>query len=288
MLKYSSMIDLLRDEYGYSKPEGDNELLDFVSMHTADFIHNNGISTVVLVDTSARNARHPIQKGLEELYPDEKVDFFFLNPNGFVDPAALDEMSSMSYDLREDFDKAGLDIDRDKNIDAIIEGIGLEKTHALGVLQAYDHGKIQDGIPVGKRLNIEFMRETVDRLKKVRDVNESGNVLIFDQCMHQGLTLRLCKKILEEAFPSRQFYTGVVDYAPASTSFKPDFVVLQPEYYEPVGCRYFGTYSGASILGEVETDKKRLRDPSIEAAYIRRKILSICQGTNFSDLISES
>lgn len=279
------MIDLLRDEYGYSQPEGDNELLDLISIHTADFIHRYNISTVVLIDTSARNARHPIQKGLDELYPDKKVDFFFLNPNGLVDPEFLNEVASPDYDMAEDVEKAGLNIDWNHDTDTIIDALGLEKIHAIGVQRAYKRGKVQDGIPVGKELGIEFMRETIDNLKKVREVNESGNVLIFDQCTHQGVTLKVCKKVLEEAFPAREFYTGVVDYVPASTSFRPDLVVLHPEVYESVGCRYFGSYPGGSIVGDIESDEEYLRGPFIEAARIRKKILSICQGTNFSDLI---
>lgn len=71
------MIDLLR--HGSTKYDGIVESLELIGALTADFIAKNDIGSVVILDTSARNARFIIKKGLDVLYPDRQVDFYFFN-----------------------------------------------------------------------------------------------------------------------------------------------------------------------------------------------------------------
>lgn len=206
----------------------------------------------------------------------DKLTFIFLIPAGLVDIDLYRRECSNPKSYLDSIYKAGLD-PYTTNEDEIIERLGIDILHAHRMLNNVlnDSVKQEDGCEVSQASS--DMREYFDRLNRFRPRSASRNVLVFDQCAHLGVTLRVTKQALEEAFPDRTFFTGVTEFETGLTEFRPDFIALQPEYFEPIGCRLlFGKYFNASTIGKLATDPNVIRDQESEGALFRNGVRAIC------------
>jgi hypothetical protein len=273
------MIDLLNDHYGFEKPGGDEEALALIGAHTADFVQAKDIGSIVFMDTGARNAHIPVSYAMKQLYPDRDVDYYFLNPTGLVEKEVYDIVANDTdvFNMIAD----GLDSEK-SNVDMFMGQIGLDLCLAAATYQDVSTGIKRPGSPQEGNSIQQDLTENFARLSKIARNPDNMRTLIFDQCLHRGLQLRATKESLENAFPDRTFYTGVVDYIDDFTDFRPDFAVFQPQQFEALGCNYFGRSGKASQLGSLESSIDGLRDTKVPIAYRRGKIVKACNNLDFS------
>lgn len=274
------MIDLLKTER--IPMSGIKETLELIGTITADFIARNEIGSVVLVDTSARNARLPMQKALAALYPELHVDFYYINPAGLVDSSAYEEVydnPNILQDLQASRHDTGL-APSDTSIDDLIRNLGLDITYALIMQAKVQIGEINDGYGINAGQLSRDLNDRFSKLKKMSANSDNPNVLIYDQCSHNGLCLRVCKTALEKAFPEHNFYTGVTEFEEGLADFRPDLIALPPDQFHPIGCRFFGKYSNGSTIGKLATDPKKINGrgaPSTDGAMLRRLTSAMCE-----------
>jgi len=274
------MIDLLHDNYRREKQGGDEEALALIGAHTADFVAINDIGSIVFIDTSARNARLPITAAMNQLYPDHAVDYYFLNPAGLVE-----EDSYYEVQLMNDADYGAL-VDginqKGHQLDRFIGRVGVDLCHALISDANVKEGFTVPGWPRSQEDIRQALVEKYNKMLRISANTSSKNTLIFDQCAHRGLSMQATKETLEAAFPDRVFYTGVVDLDTQSSSHTPDLTVLHPEYFKPLGCRYFGRYDDGSQIGQLSTNANILRNDRQKSVQRRHQLATICRRLDYS------
>ena len=273
------MIDFLHDRDGFYREGGNEEALALIGAHTADFVATNDIGSIVFLDTSARNAHIPVSAALKQLHPDHKVDFYFINPTGLTDGDVVDDL----------YNKPHLRAQMHENIhsttevrDNFMSQVGIKACHATEVMRRVEDGYIREGFALGQEEINARLQEKRAKLNKIATNPDNRRTLIFDQCIHKGISLRVTKETLASAFPDQTFFTGVVEHR-EHTRYMPDLVIFDPSFVEPIGCTYFGNYSNGTQIGRIESDPDAVREQLLtDFTDPRRELARICSQLDYS------
>lgn len=178
-----------------------------ISSKICEYLTENNISSVIFVDEAARTAFHGLRAFWQLKSPDQqKMPFnaYFINPRGFLTEKDLNSRRlGISRRSREE----GLDLL--KELSDVHQGKGRSK----------------------KEIMDDFVK-TYPNLMRVND----GPVLVYDNCIHNGETLKPILKILKE-LNFQDVRIGVATDGWNRSGIKPNFVAL---YSKDKNCYVFG------------------------------------------------
>lgn len=150
---------------------------------TADYLLEQEIGSVVLVDNSARNMHVPIREAYRQLSPDTELpSIYFLNPMAFISP----DVHSLT-----DYDKRALNLEAEKQDVSLTEMIriaGFNPRLGVEIAQSVDRQYGFDQITDKRRMIAARMTPLVDKIIKC-DPRFNGRVLVMDACSHSGASL---------------------------------------------------------------------------------------------------
>lgn len=220
----------------FKNPLERQELFDF-SKKIAEYLREENIPNLVIIDRSARPLYIGIKEYLKTRYPDElKPNMYFMNPNGFK---AKEEVS-------------------DYEINSIIRRCLNNEDLAESAQQV--------------RSKEEIFKEFESVYKKLM-VDKDEPLMIFDTCIHSGSSLEPIKKAFDQAGFS-DIRVGAINPAQLGAKVKTDFHVTTKRAEK--GCYPFDrdriiekTFD--HVYSKVTNDQKK-REKSIE---LRREIRNI-------------
>lgn len=221
--------------YQYFPDPAERAMIAECGFRVAEYLHDEQIGSLVLVDQAARNIHIPVRDAWEIEYPDEqKPTVYFLNPDGFLSP-----------DIHTDTDYA------QALSKAMIQRTGITQHDFL--LAAALLPEIQDEIKLGGQIARAHDAET-DRRHEIavgltslasatipRDEQFNGRVLVLDACRHSGGSTEGIARALRD-IGIIDVRTGVVNNI-SNEGEDPDLVVFDDNEIEDV-CKPFGIQLG--------------------------------------------
>lgn len=190
--------------------EEDVEYIQSCSKIT-EFVHDNDIPSIILLDRSARPAYIGIKEAWRRKYPDSKQpSIYFINPTGFNDADTLLQPQRTYYG--NELSLAGLLIEQD------------------GRGKGNDTGTFLNGLRSREAIGVE-LGEKYSKLAK----NKNQPLLIMDTCVHSGKTLAGVMDTLRNV-GFTDIRIGVVTDDLNSSGITPDLVCLEGN----TGCYTFG------------------------------------------------
>jgi hypothetical protein len=169
------------------------ELFEY-SKDVADYVHDNGIADLVIVDRSSRPMYIGVREYWKAKYPDEQMPgMYFLNPKGFKSIEETSASDAVNARLNSEYKE-----DR-------VEGIFDQRPEA------------------------EIMEELKGVYRALLE-DKDKPVLVFDSCLHTGDTLKPVKDTMEEA-GFTNLLIGAVNPSDYSAAVRTDYFITtkQPE-----------------------------------------------------------
>lgn len=227
-----------RDGYDFfPSPESRQELY-MIGRRMSEYVRKEGIGTVCFVDRSARPAYLALTEYWNSEYPDEKKpDIRFINPKGCI------------------------------AIEDVIEG-------RVDFISVALNDELKDGVPEGL-LSIRSGYEIVDEIRNGLEKSEHKDdpILLFDACIHSGLTLApVIASFYQAGVNPDSLRIGTVSTEDLkSTIISPDFVVMKKR---PEGvCYPFGRDAMVQKLYGSVTSERNQNSADVNASVrIREEI----------------
>jgi len=192
-----SELEGRRDGYEIFPRKSERKEIVEICNKVVDYLHDNEIPNLVLLDRSARPAYIGIMKLWHKKYPDKQMpNIYFVNPTGFIDREAAFEKSVSGFPRMVELKLAS-----DKSQDNI--------------------GDMKDFIERTEEVVQADFEGTYSRLIADKD----KPLLVFDNCIHHGRAFKPVRNILEKAgFSLVKF--GVSSEDRNHTDITPDLVCL--------------------------------------------------------------
>lgn len=234
----SAEVPVRTGEYEFFRSYGEREELVTILVRIVDYLHDNKIPNLVLVDRAARPAYGGIKYLWRKKYPQEYPrNIFFVNPSGFRN---LDTPANFQYSMK----KISSADEAEENVEGFV---GPERSQ--------------------EEIEKEFQRE----YRKLMGQREKP-LLILDTCVHKGESLRPVKDSFRR-LGFQDIKLGVVTNADNTSEMKFDFVALDGRPWGICG-QIFGPERLVrktlnSVSSVRRSDRPDLRDRSIR---LRREV----------------
>ncbi len=202
----------------------------------AEYLRQEDIGTLVLVDRAVRNLQIPIRAAFEEVAPDEtRPSIYFLNPAGFLSPDVHHEdeyyvraIQNYAETSEVSYGRLASELAFNPRLDRQLRSQG-RKDYRFDLLMG---GRSQ----VAGRFTPQFL-EAVQKDEKF-----NGRVLVLDACRHTGASMDGITTALRD-INTLDVRTGVVNNIRNRTVDNPDFVVFDDFEIKDV-CKPFGPQEG--------------------------------------------
>jgi hypothetical protein len=169
----------------------------------ADYMNNNGINNLMLVDRSARLAYIGIREAWKRKYKDKPIpNIYFVNPTGFIGFEEAEKIDKESKIYEENIDN-----DRGRFYNAHLE---------------------------------EFIQTDFEKSYKKLSADKDQPLLLFDNCIHSGGAIKpVIKKLQEMKFTKVR--VGVAEDSENTSGINPDFAVYRHnKLHSSKRCHIFG------------------------------------------------
>ena len=165
-----------------------------ITKNLAEYVHDQGIENLVLMDRAARPAYQALQRYWKAVYKDKRMpDVYFINPKGFMTEERLAK--------RDPINKAPIST--------------YFEIHAIKTGDVMDPENIRDEDEI-----IQDFNEVYHRLLK----DPTDDTLIFDVCLHSGKSMEPVLEALREAGVPNIQWGLAGDHRRFNRRLKPDFV----------------------------------------------------------------
>jgi hypothetical protein len=232
------MSEMPRYEF-FREPET-RAMIAECGFRVAEYLHEEQIGTIVLVDRAARNLHIPVRSAWQESYPDEPAPtVYFLNPDGFLSPETHGEAGYTKVVIKEQAQKSGLSSGEQHQV---INNSVLRSLHALARI----HRRMRDDRVANRgyfhAAELTGLADTAIR----QDDRFNGSVLVLDACTHSGGSLKGIADTMRRIGIS-DVRTGVVSNV-SNMGHDVDYIVFD-NLSAPVSCRPFGPQDGIYETG---------------------------------------
>lgn len=253
----------------------------------AEYLHDEGMGSLVLVDQAARNLHIPIRAAWDYQYPDEtKPSVYFLDPGGFMTPDIHGQGHYIHREHKMEYTNRGIRYGQ-YMIELMLDPfLGVEvESRALR--------KMLDDFHPGRRAEIASEATTLVARTAQQDERFNGRVLVLDACRHSGASAEGIVRALKDI--------GVVDVRSGVVNnirnkrFEPDYIVFDDTEIEDV-CKPYGTQSGIDrteqmipristrgLSHEARQAKRDLHRMSKELPELRAKFAGISEGRELTN-----
>jgi hypothetical protein len=221
------------DSLLHSQREYDGELYDQCKA-VGDFLHDNEIPNLVLLDRSARPAHVGIRQYMRMRYPDETLPAtYFIDPDATVHSYSDRELNDTEHHILRD-----IIVSRDPSsygFDAPFENPAQQEisqrmdTLAVEIIRRRREAHVTPPAAV----------ENFQRSQPVLASKTDQPVLVFDTCSHTGQSMHLAESLLRDA-GFTDVWTGVVSTADSVPELVAYDLVVGSEA-PTLGCHPFGS-----------------------------------------------
>ncbi len=264
-------------DFEYFRDPNERAMIAECGYRVADYLKQEGIGTLVLVDRAARNLYIPVREAFRDQNPDARLPgVYFLNPSGFICPDTHDQISYNSRALVSLLESA----------ETLQEAVSSVRKHPMTFAGAMASGawKRQQDKLTDKRAKIDEKLTPLFAQAVEHDDSFNGSVLVLDACWHSGSSVKGIAQSLRN-IGVIDVRTGVVNDIRSA-----DFVVFE-DYEIEDDCKPFGTQRGLT-KGEGEKLTSSLaswKGLSDDARLARRELhLLMQQGQELRDDFAES
>jgi hypothetical protein len=221
--------------YDYFRSPETRAMIAECGFRVAEYLHDEQIASLALVDTAARNLHIPIRAAWKHEYPDEPAPtVYFLNPDGFVSPETHDMDGYIRAVIKEQAVNRGVTSGEQYNAST---------SSTFGRLRLYSSARARirnDTLAAMGHLNASAFTASVDTAIR-RDNRFNGRVLVLDVCTHTGGSIRGIAETMKN-IGIIDVRTGVVSNV-SNLGHDVDYVVFD-EDEAPLECRPFGVHRG--------------------------------------------
>ncbi len=234
-------------QFEYFTSPVERGMLAECGFRVAEYLHEEAIGSLVLVDTAARNMYIPVGDAHEQLYPGEKAyTTYFLNPAGFLSPETHNEDIYTKYVLHKVAEMSDQLTPRETIDLALGNRRFMRRARATARRE-----RIADTIQ-GGRTDVAAELTPAFQAAVEKDPNFNGRVLVLDGCKHTGAAMEGITNALED-IGVMDVRTGVMNNH-EDFSEDPDFVAFADDELPAYTCKPFGPQRGiAKGLGEGQT-----------------------------------
>lgn len=201
----------------------------------ADYMHQEQIGSLVLVDQAARNLHIPIRSAWNLEYPsDPKPTVYFLNPDGFLVPDIHDDTDYIGREHKMEYTRRGMaygDYMFERMLNPFINIDAKERAF---------HARATD-LQTNRR--DEIAQELTGHIAQAipKDERFNGRVLVLDACRHSGGAVEGITRAIRDVGVI-DVRTGVVNNI-LNRGDDPDFIVFDDSEIKD-DCKPFGIQSG--------------------------------------------
>lgn len=243
----------------------------------AEYLHDEQVGSLVLVDQAARNLHIPIRGAWDLEYPDEaKPTTYFLNPDGFYTPDIHDTIDYTAREHKMAYSRQGLTYS-EYMLDQLFDPYSSVDTERRAL-----RAERRD-LTVDRRHEIASQLTPLAGKAIQRDSQFNGKVLVLDACRHTGRAAEGIVRALRD-IGVIDVRTGVVNNI-RNRGDDPDFIVFGNDEIEDA-CKPFGTQSGMARTAEMvpRMISTTLSDQAIQA---KRELHAMVHDfTNLRDVFS--
>lgn len=222
-------------EFQYFADPDVRAMIAETGFRVADYVAQEDIGSIVLIDKAARNLYIPIREAQKQTTPDQKTGIYFLNPAGFLSPEVHDVA---------DYAK--------RRLNTVSEVVGLDSAVAFRIAgddpdikrTFFAHGALDmlDDKDRGGRMDVASRFTPLFAKAVKRDSTFNGRVLVLDACRHAGGSQNGITNALKDVGVI-DVRSGVVNSISNESVEEPDYVVFDGDEIED-RCRPFGIQEG--------------------------------------------
>ncbi|TXG76350.1 hypothetical protein E6P97_03750 [Patescibacteria group bacterium] len=222
-------------EFRYFSDPAERAMIAECGFRVAEYLHEEQIGSLVLVDQAARNIHIPVRDAWDIAYPEAaKPTVYFLNPDGFLSPDIHTDADYAQVLSKAMIQRTGMTQHDFMLSKALIPKLADDIMHGAQLVREHD-------TQGDRRHEIAAQLTDLAAIAIPRDGHFNGRVLVLDACRHSGGSTEGITRALKD-IGIIDVRTGVVNNTRNETE-DPDFVVFENDEIEDV-CKPFGPQLG--------------------------------------------